>query len=103
MRDIIRNKISIHFIVPPIPPNIPWKIFPIPVEVSFIAVPKACMILEAAVPKLVTTFSSKFPTPFNTPCKAEPTAFMMVLPPLASDSMVVHRALPIPSKTLPSP
>ena len=54
-----------HCIVPPIPPKIPRNMFLRPVVKSLTACPVDCMTLEAASPRLPTTFSSRYPTPFS--------------------------------------
>ena len=53
------------WIVPPIPPNIPWNMLPTPVAEFLTACPVHSITLDAASPRLPTTFLSKSPIPFN--------------------------------------
>ena len=96
-------KMRFHCIAPPISPKMPWNMFPIPVVQYLTACPVDSIILDAASPSLLTTFSSRSPTPFKVSWIAPPIALIIDLPPCVTYSRVAPRALPMPSKVSPSP
>ena len=66
---------------------------PMPMVESLTASPVDSMTLDAAFPRLPTTFSSRSPTTFKVSWIAPPIALIMELPPCATDSKVAPRAL----------
>ena len=75
----------------------------IPVVEFMTAWPVDCITLDAASPRLPTTFSSRSSTPFKVWWIAPPIALIMTLPFCATDSKVETRALPALNNVSPSP
>ena len=59
--------------------------------------------LDAASPRLPTTFSSSSPTPFKVSWIAPPIALIIGLPPCVTYSRVAPKALRMPSNVSPFP
>ena len=102
-KNSIIAKMRHHCIVPPIPSRMSWNMLPVPMVEPLTASPVDSMTLDAAFPRIPTTFSSRSPTTFKVSWIAPPIALIMELSPCATDSKVAPRALPIYSNVSPSP
>ena len=75
-------KLRHHCIVPPIPPKMPWNMLSMPMLESLTACPVDSITLDAASPRLPTTFSSRSSRPFKVSWIASPIALIMQLTPV---------------------
>ena len=89
-----------HCIVSPIPPTMSWNMLLMPVVESLTECPVDSITLDAASPRLSSTFSFRSPTLFmnsSTYCLDNEQS------PCDTDFKVAPRAVPIPSNVSPSP
>ena len=73
-------KMRHHCIVPPIPPKIPLNMLSMPMLESLTACPVDSITLDAASPRLPTTFLSRSSRPFKVSWIASLIALIMQLP-----------------------